>query len=80
MKGLAVSLAPWQGAPTMHIIESREHGLLVMTVSESANDDRMEPDRPADPVQPASGWSPYEVWRTRVKRFRSFDPRGKKDD
>ena len=63
----------------MRIIESREHGLLVMTVTESANDDLMEPDQPAD-AAPPSGWSPYEVWRTRVNRFRGFDPRGKKDE
>ena len=46
-----------------------EHHLLELAVTSAANEDGISPgnsrDAAADSRKPA--WSPYEVWRTRVK-------------
>ena len=46
-----------------------EQDLLDLGTSKAANEDGISPAAPRDVAAPAvkQGWSPYEVWRTRVK-------------
>jgi hypothetical protein len=46
-----------------------EQDLLDLGTSKAANEDGISPAAPREPTGPAhkQAWSPYEVWRTRVK-------------
>jgi hypothetical protein len=46
-----------------------EQNLLDLGTSSAANEDGISPAAPRDAATPArkQAWSPYEVWRTRVK-------------
>ena len=46
-----------------------EQNLLDLGGSNAANEDGISPSAPRDVAAPArkQAWSPYEVWRTRVK-------------
>jgi hypothetical protein len=46
-----------------------EQDLLDLGTSNAANEDGISPAAPREAVVPAhkQAWSPYEVWRTRVK-------------
>jgi hypothetical protein len=46
-----------------------EHSLLELAIKKAANDDGISPagSREAVSAERVQGWSPLEVWRTRVK-------------
>ena len=46
-----------------------EHSLLELALTSAANEDGISPGISRDIVAPVrkQAWSPYEVWRTRVK-------------
>jgi hypothetical protein len=50
-----------------------EHALLELAVATAANEDGISPGKARDVADesrkstPKQAWSPYEVWRTRVK-------------
>lgn len=46
-----------------------EQKLLEMAVNSAANEEGFTPAKAREPSAPPrkQGWSPYEVWRTRVK-------------
>jgi hypothetical protein len=70
-----------QGRQKMKIIESREQRLLDLTASEPANDAAFAPGQTGRRThsQTDRGWSPYDVWLTRVSHFRNRDPLSRKD-
>ena len=48
--------------------------------NEEADSSTLSPDDPQGSAgdaanQPASGWDPFEVWRTRIKAAQKSDPR-----
>ncbi len=53
-----------------------EHSLLELAVNKAANDDGISPagSREAVPAERVQGWSPLEVWRTRVKHTPASAP------
>lgn len=46
-----------------------EHSLLELAITKAANDDGITPagSRETETAERKQGWSPLEVWRTRVK-------------
>ena len=53
-----------------------DHSLLGLPIATAANEDGISPANSRDAVsQPRNqGWSPYEVWRTRVKTSTTRQP------
>ena len=44
-----------------------EHALLELAIAKAANEDGISPASPRESNTQRKGWSPLEVWRTRVK-------------
>jgi hypothetical protein len=44
-----------------------EHAQLELAIAKAANEDGISPASPRETNTQRKGWSPLEVWRTRVK-------------
>jgi hypothetical protein len=55
-----------------------EQNLLELAVNTAANEDGISPANAREPATAPrkQGWSPYEVWRTRVKATPQTSPSG----
>jgi hypothetical protein len=55
-----------------------EQNLLELAVNSAANEDGFSPANAREPASAPrkQGWSPYEVWRTRVKATPKHGPSG----